>query len=323
LLKTETNVDSLGVSSGDALAKKLAEAAQARFKIRWNEIIIVKFLQLCAWVSVATTIAIIAILAVESGAFFLSVPVWQYLSGSEWSPLIEPRAFGVLPLISGTLVVSLGACLIAVPLGLASAIYLAEYASPTIRKIIKPTIELLAGIPSVVYGYFAVTTVTPLLQGLFPSTEVFNAASAAIVLGFMVLPMITSLCDDAIRATPRVLQEGGFALAATKAEVALHILIPASMSAIMASFILGFSRAIGETMAVALAAGSTPNMTLNPLVSMQTMTGYIVQVAMGDVPHGTIEYQSIFAVAATLFVMTMLLNIVSHIIVRRFARHWE
>jgi phosphate transport system permease protein len=156
-----------------------------------------------------------------------------------------------------------------------------------------------------------------------PSTEVFNAASAAIVLGFMVLPMITSLCDDAIRSAPRSLREGGFALAATKAEVSLDILIPASMSAIMASFILGFSRAIGETMAVALAAGSTPNMSFNPLVSMQTMTGYIVQVAMGDVPHGTSEYQSIFAVAATLFVMTFSLNMISQFIVRRFARHWE
>jgi len=210
-----------------------------------------------------------------------------------------------------------------VPIGLGSAIYLAEYASHTTRRFIKPTIELLAGIPSVVFGYFAVTTVTPFLQSVFPSTEVFNAASASIVLGFMVLPMITSLCDDAIRAAPRTLREGGFALAATKAEVSIGILIPASMSAIMASFILGFSRAIGETMAVALAAGSTPNMSLNPLISMQTMTGYIVQVAMGDVPHGTIEYQSIFAVAAALFVMTLTLNLLSQLIVRRFARQWE
>ncbi|MEI6834724.1 MAG: phosphate ABC transporter permease subunit PstC [bacterium] len=292
-------------------------------KIHWRELLIVKFLQFCAWISVATTIAIVIILVLESSAFFVAVPLWDYLSGTNWSPLIEPRSFGVIPLIFGTLVISLGACIIAVPIGLASAIYLAEYASPLARKIIKPIIELLAGIPSVVYGYFAVTTVTPLLQIIFPNTEVFNAASAATVLGIMVLPMITSLCDDAIRATPRSIQEGGFALAATKSEVTVGILLPSAISAIMASFILGFSRAIGETMAVALAAGSTPNMSLNPLTSTQTMTGYIVQVAMGDVPHGTLEYQSIFAVAATLFVMTFLLNILSQFVVRRFARAWE
>lgn len=296
---------------------------RALLKIRWSEVAIVKFLQICAWISVLTTIAIVAILVFESSAFFAVVSMGSFLTGSEWSPLIEPRSFGVLPLITGTLVVSIGACLIAVPIGLAAAIYLAEYASLRIRRVLKPTIELLAGIPSVVFGYFAVTTVTPFLQWFFPSTEVFNAASAAIVLGFMVLPMVTSLCDDAIRAAPRTLREGGFALAATKAEVSLDILLPASMSAIMASFILAFARAIGETMAVALAAGSTPNMSLNPLISMQTMTGYIVQVAMGDVPHGTIEYQSIFAVAATLFAMTLSLNLLSQMIVRRFARHWE
>jgi phosphate transport system permease protein len=297
--------------------------AAARIRIRWHEVAVVRFLQLCAWISVLTTIAIIAILIIESSAFFRDIPFIQFITGRDWSPLIEPRSFGVMPLICGTLVVSVGACLIAIPLGLASAIYLAEYASPTARRILKPTIELLAGIPSVVFGYFAVTTVTPWLQSFLVDTEVFNAASAAIVLGFMVLPMVTSLCDDAIRAVPRSLREGGFALAATKSEVCMQVLLPASMSAIMASFILGFSRAIGETMAVALAAGSTPSMTLNPLVSMQTMTGYIVQVAMGDVPHGTIEYQSIFAVAATLFVMTLGLNILSQYIVRRFARQWE
>jgi phosphate transport system permease protein len=295
----------------------------ALLKIRWSEVMIVRFLQLCAWISVLTTIAIVAILILESSGFFGTISIASFLTGTEWSPLIEPRAFGVLPLIMGTLVVSLGACLIAVPIGLASAVYLAEYASLRTRKILKPTIELLAGIPSVVFGYFAVTSVTPFLQTILPTTEVFNAASAAIVLGFMVLPMVTSLCDDAIRAAPRSLREGGFALAATKSEVCLDILLPSSMSAIMASFILAFARAIGETMAVALAAGSTPTMALNPLVSMQTMTGYIVQVALGDVPHGTIEYQSIFAVAATLFAITLSLNLISQAIVRRFARHWE
>ncbi len=309
-------------SIGATLGAATPEVA-ARVRIRWSEFAVIRLLQLCAWISVLTTVAIVAILVLESSAFFNAMPIWTFLTGTDWSPLIEPRSFGVLPLICGTFVVSVGACLIAVPLGLASAIFLAEYATPTVRRILKPTLELLAGIPSVVFGYFAVTTVTPWLQSFLPETEVFNAASAAIVLGFMVLPMVTSLCDDAIRAVPRTLRDGGFALAATKAEVALNVLLPASMSAIMASFILGFSRAIGETMAVALAAGSTPVMTMNPLVSMQTMTGYIVQVAMGDVPHGTIEYQSIFAVAATLFLMTLILNLISQYIVRRFARQWE
>jgi phosphate transport system permease protein len=295
----------------------------SRQTIHWRELLIVKFLQFCAWISVATTLAIVLILVLESVAFFVAVPIWDYLTATTWSPLIEPRSFGIIPLIFGTLFISLGACAVAVPIGLASAIYLAEYASPLARKFIKPVIELLAGVPSVVYGYFAVTTVTPILQIVFPSTEVFNAASAAIVLGIMVLPMITTLCDDAIRSTPRSIQEGGFALAATKSEVTIGILIPSALSAIMASVILGFSRAIGETMAVALAAGSTPNMSLNPLTSTQTMTGYIVQVAMGDIPHGTIEYQSIFAVAATLFVITFCLNVLSQYIVRRFAQTWD
>ena len=300
-----------------------APTGVARVRVRWLELTIVRLLFVCALISVATTIAIVAILAMESSTFFSVISFKEYFFGTEWSPLIEPRSFGVLPLLCGTLQVSLGACLIAVPLGLGSAIFLAEYASPRLRRIIKPVIELLAGVPSVVFGYFAVTSVTPLLQTWFPDTEVFNGASAAIVLAFMVLPTITSLCDDAIRAVPRSLREGGFALAATKYEVSTKILVPAALSGIMAACILGFARAIGETMAVALAAGSTPNMTLNPLVSVQTMTGYIVQVSMGDTPHGTVEYQSIFAVAATLFLITLLLNIVSQTILSRLNRQYD
>lgn len=295
----------------------------ARVRVRWRELTIVRLLFVCALISVATTIAIVGILAMESSAFFKVIPLKDYFFGTEWSPLIEPRSFGILPLLCGTLLVSLGACVIAVPLGLGSAIFLAEYASPRLRRVVKPVIELLAGVPSVVFGYFAVTSVTPFLRSWFPEVEVFNGASAAIVLAFMVLPTITSLCDDAIRAVPRSLREGGFALAATKYEVSTKILIPAGLSGIMAACILGFSRAIGETMAVALAAGSTPNMTLNPLVSVQTMTGYIVQVSMGDTPHGTVEYQSIFAVAATLFLITLLLNIVSQIILSRLNRQYD
>lgn len=295
----------------------------AKVRVRWRELFIVRLLFVCALISVATTIAIVAILAMESSTFFSEVSFKDYFFGTEWSPLIEPRSFGVVPLLCGTLLVSAGACLIAIPLGLGSAIFLAEYASPRLRRIVKPVIELLAGVPSVVFGYFAITSVTPFLQNWFPETEVFNGASASIVLAFMVLPTITSLCDDAIRAVPRSLREGGFALAATKYEVSTKILIPAALSGIMAACILGFARAIGETMAVALAAGSTPNMTLNPLVSVQTMTGYIVQVSMGDTPHGTLEYQSIFAVAATLFLITLLLNIVSQLILSRLHRQYD
>lgn len=298
-------------------------SGRARVRIRWREIAIVRLLLLCAIISVFTTIAIVAILVTESMVFFKEIPVTEYLFGTNWSPLIEPRSFGVVPLLMGTFMVSVGACIIAIPLGLASALYLAEYASQGVRKWLKPAIELLAGIPSVVFGYFAVTTVTPFLQTFLPSTEVFNAASAAIVLAFMVLPTITSLCDDAIRATPRALREGGFALAATKHEVSTQILLPAALSGILAACILGFSRAIGETMAVALAAGSTPNLSFNPLISAQTMTGYIVQVSMGDTPHGTIEYQSIFAVAATLFVMTLALNIASQSILKRLHKSYD
>lgn len=312
----------LDASSASAVSL-VAPTGAAKVRVRLRELVIVRLLLLSALISIFTTLAIVVILVVESSAFFSEIPLASYLFGTEWSPLIEPRSFGVVPLLCGTLVVSLGACLIAVPLGLLSAIYLAEYASQRTRRWLKPTIELLAGVPSVVFGYFAVTSVTPALQSIFPSTEVFNAASAAIVLAFMVLPTIASLCDDAIRAVPRSLREGGFALAATKHEVCTQILLPAAMSGVMAACILGFSRAIGETMAVALAAGSTPNLSFNPLLSAQTMTGYIVQVSMGDTPHGTVEYQSIFAVAASLFVITLGLNIGSQYILRRFLRSYD
>lgn len=291
--------------------------------VRLGELAISRFLQLCAYVSVITTIGIIVVLLSESRLFFEHVSVTEFFFGTHWSPLIEPRSFGVLPLLWGTVLISLIACCIAVPLGLGGAIYLAEYASPLARRLIKPAIELLAGIPSVVFGYFAITVITPTLQWFIPSTEVFNGASAAMTLGIMVVPVITTLCDDAIRSVPRSIADGGYAVAATKSEICIHLLLPASMSSLMASFILGFSRAVGETMAVSLAAGSTPNLSLNPFTSMQTMTGYIVQVALGDVPHGSIEYQSIFAVALSLFIITLSLNVFSQFIIRRFARHWD
>jgi phosphate transport system permease protein len=292
-------------------------------KIHWTEVLIIRSMQSFAWLSIAVTLSIVYILVAESSSFFQDVSFSSFFFGTNWNPLFEPKEFGVLPLVCGTLLISLGACAIAFPVGLLGAIYLSEYASVRQRMILKPAVELLAGIPSVVFGYFAVTTVTPLLQTYLPSTEVFNGASAAIVLSFMIIPTMTSLCDDALRAVPKSLREAGFALSATKSEVALQVLIPAALSGIIASAILSFSRAIGETMAVALAAGSTPNLTLNPLQSVQTMTGYIVQVSMGDTPHGTVEYQSIFAVAGLLFFMTFALNIVSQRILRSVKKSYD
>ncbi|MES2746563.1 MAG: phosphate ABC transporter permease subunit PstC, partial [Bdellovibrionota bacterium] len=239
------------------------------------------------------------------------------------APLFEPRSFGIWPLVNGTLIIAVFAILFALPLGLGIAIYTAEYATGWWQKILKPVLEILAGIPSVVYGFFALTQVTPILQSLFPDIEVFNALSASIVIAIMVLPTIASICDDALRAIPKAVRDGAYALGTRKSEVTLHIVVPAALSGILASFILAFSRAIGETMAVTLAAGATPQLTLNPLVGVQTMTAYIAQVSMGDVPHGTIEYQSIFAVGLVLFVMTLGMNLLSQYLVRKFARKYE
>jgi phosphate transport system permease protein len=299
-----------------ATSTDLHDLAKPRLLLK--ERLIVGFMRGAAILSIFTTIAIVVILFQEASQFFKEVSWMDFFGSFNWSPLIEPRSFGVWPIVIGTLMVSLGASIIAVPLGIGSAIYLAEYASPRTRQWLKPSIELLAGIPSVVFGYFAVTTITPSLQKLLPQTEVFNAASAAIVLAFMVLPTIASLSDDALRAVPKSLREAGYALAATKHEVALKVSLPAALSGIIAAVILGFSRAIGETMAVALAAGSSPNSGFDFLQSAQTMTGYIVQVSMGDTQHGSIEYQSIFAVAALLFVMTLLCNIASRMILKRY-----
>lgn len=275
-------------------------------------------LLLCALVSIFTTIGIIAVLARESFTFFREVSISEFLFGTRWTPLIEPRSFGVLPLVVGTLMIVVGSGLVAIPVGLATAIYLTEYASDRTRNIVKPLLEVLAGIPTVVYGYFALTSVTPLITKLLPATQVFNAASAALVVGIMILPMVASLCEDALGAVPRSLRQAGFALGATPFEVATQVVVPSALSGIMASFVLALSRAIGETMAVTLAAGATPSMTLNPLESIQTMTAYIVQVSLGDTPAGTIEYQTLFAVGALLFLITLGMNVLANRILRKF-----
>jgi phosphate transport system permease protein len=289
----------------------------------WREESIKAGLFLCATVSVLTTFAIVWILIREAGIFFQDVSVSDFLFGSQWTPLLEPRSFGVLPLVCGTFLVVAGTALIALPAGLATSIYLSEYASSRIRSILKPILEVLAGIPTVVYGYFALTFVTPLLRTVFPKVQVFNAASASIVVGIMVLPMVASLCDDTLRAVPASLRQGAYAVGATPVEVTLGVVIPSSLSGIMAAFVLALSRAIGETMAVTLAAGATPKMTMDPFVGIQTMTAYIVQISLGDTPAGGIAYQTIFAVSALLFVITLTMNIFSSHLLRKFREVYE
>ena len=298
-----------------------AQINKKRFRV--GEEIVRGLLFLAAFLSVITTFSIVAVLAQEAATFFSEVSFWDFLSGTKWTPLLEPLSFGVLPLVGGTLLIVVGAALIAIPIGLASAIYLAEYSSDQVRSVVKPILEVLAGIPTVVYGYFALTFITPLLEIVLPSTKIFNAASGSIVVGIMVLPMVASLCDDALRAVPSSLRQAGYALGATQFEVILRVALPAALSGIMASFVLAASRAIGETMAVTLAAGATPNLTFNPLESIQTMTAYIVQVSLGDTPAGTVEYQTIFAVASLLFAMTLSLNIFAQKILNRFREVYD
>jgi phosphate transport system permease protein len=236
---------------------------------------------------------------------------------------LEPRHFGVLPLLGGTFMIVIGAALLGIPVGVASGIYLSEYATSRMRSVIKPVLEILAGIPTVVYGYFALTFVTPILKGVFPSTNIFNAASASVVVGIMILPMVASLCDDALRAVPDALRQGAYALGATPFEVSTRVVVPGALSGIVASFVLALSRAIGETMAVTIAAGATPRLTLNPLESIQTMTAYIVQVSLGDTPAGSVEYQTIFAVGALLFCITLGANLLANRFLRRFREVYE
>ncbi len=284
-----------------------------------SEHVIHALLFACAFLSVATTLAIIYVLLEESFQFFQHVSIVDYATGTTWSALIEPRSFGVLPLIWGTVVVAGIAGLIALPVGLGAAVFLSEYANARLRAFLKPTLEILAGVPTIVYGFFAVQWVTPRLQDILGDrVDFFNAASAGIVVGIMVIPMVSSLSEDAMHAVPDSLREGAYGLGSSKFDVSVRVVIPAALSGIVASFILALSRAIGETMAVVLAAGSTPNLGLDPFQSFQTMTAFIVQVALGDAPSGTIEYQSLFAVGMTLFLMTLLMNVFSQLLLARF-----
>ena len=267
-------------------------------------------------ISILITLGIIISLFKESASFFGEISLFKFLFGTKWTPMFEPARFGVVPLLVGTLLIVIFSSIISIPIGLLSAVYLSEYAKDSVRKVLKPTLEILAGIPSIVYGYFALTAITPFLRKIFPTIEVFNALSAGIAVGIMTIPMVSSLSEDAMAAVPKSMREGAYALGCTKQEVATKVVIPAASSSIIASFILSISRAIGETMVVAMAAGSTPQLTFNPLKSVQTMTGYIVQISMGDVPYGTLEYKTIFAVGTLLFIITFILNIISRKVVK-------
>lgn len=277
----------------------------------------------CAAVSTLVTAGIVVVLLRETITFLSDVPLLDFLTGTEWTPLFQNPKFGVLPLAAGSFMVAAGAALIAVPVGLMTAIFLSEYAGERLRKTLKPLLEILAGIPTVVYGYFALTFITPVLRSLFPETDVFNAAAASIVVGIMIIPTISSLSEDALRAVPRALREGAYGLGATKLEVSTKVVVPAALSGVIASFILGISRAIGETMAVTIAAGNLPQLTLNPLESIQTMTAYIVQASLGDTPHGSVGYQTLFAVGMSLFLVTLAMNVLSQWVLSRFREVYE
>ncbi len=277
----------------------------------------------CTLMSVMTTAGIIFVLLFQALQFFGEVSFIEFITGTRWTPLFHSKQFGVLALVSATFLTAILSMAVALPLGLLSAIFLSEYAPEAVRRVVKPVLEVLAGIPTVVYGYFALLFVTPILQGISEDIFVFNAMSASIVMGIMILPMVASLSEDAMRAVPRSLREGAYALGATKLEVATQVVVPAALSGIVSAFILAVSRAIGETMIVTIAAGQTPNFTFNPFVPIETMTAYIVQVSLGDTPTGTLEYKTIFAVALLLFAITLVMNLLSQYVVRRFREEYE
>jgi len=273
---------------------------------------------LAAASSVAITLGIVGVLVWESSLFFQHVSLWDFLTDTQWTPLFDDAHYGILPLLSGTLVTTLIALLVAIPVGTITAIYLSEYASHRAREVIKPIMELLSAVPTVVYGYFALLFITPLLQKLLPDLPGFNMLSAGLVIGIMIIPYVSSLSEDAIRAVPMHIREGSYAMGATRLQTSVRVVVPSALSGIAAAYILGISRAVGETMVVAIAAGMQPNLTWNPMEPAETITAYIVQVSLGDLPHGTVAYQTIFAAGLTLLLMTLFFNIIGFWLRKRF-----
>jgi len=299
-----------------SIVKKTRFSSKLLRNLREQAIEFILFL--AALSSVATTIAIVGILLYESVRFFQQVSVWEFLTDTQWTPLFDDKHYGIWPLVTGTLTTTAVALLVAIPLGTIIAIYLSEFAPPIVREVVKPALELLAGIPTVVYGYFALLFVTPLLQVVLPDLPGFNMLSAGLVMGMMIIPYVSSLSEDAMRAVPTYLREGSYATGATRLQTALRVVLPSAISGISAAYILGISRAVGETMVVTIAAGGQPNLTFNPLEPAATMTAYIVGVSLGDLPHGTLEYETIFAVGLTLMLMTLVFNIIGHFLSKRY-----
>jgi len=287
-----------------------------------KEKVIEAMLLLAAMVSVFTTLGIVYILLSESVDFFRHVPLIDFLTDTQWTPLFDDAHFGIMVLMSGTLTSSAVALLVAIPLCTIIALYLSEFANSRVREIVKPLLELLSGVPTIVYGYFALMFVTPLLQKLIPELPGFNLLSAGIVMGIMIVPTVSSIAEDAMRAVPMNLREGSYAMGATRLQTALKVVVPASFSGIMAAYILGISRAVGETMILAVAAGMQPNLTWNPLEPAATITAYIVQVALGDLPHGSVGYQTIFAAGLTLMLITLIFNILGYWLRRKYREQY-
>lgn len=290
---------------------------------RIKELLIERSLFTSALITILVTIGIIVVLAVETVKFFKEVSIVDFLTDTQWTPLFTDKHFGILPLLSGTLLTSLIAISVALPIGLSISIYLSEYAPKNFRKTIKPLLELLAAVPTVVYGFFALIVVTPFLQEIYPDLSGFNSLSAGIVMGIMIIPYISSLSEDALHAVPKSLREASFGMGATRLQTAFKVMVPAASSGIIVSIILAISRAIGETMIVAIAAGQQPRLTLDPTVPIETITAYIVQVSLGDVQHGSLEYRTIFAVGITLFIFTFLLNTLSYKIRKKYREKYE
>lgn len=297
---------------------RLAQLAQSKAARKRKDRIVEGILLMAACVSVFTTLAIVYILVKESVLFFTHVPLWDFLTDTQWTPLFDDAHFGISVLLAGTISSSMVALLIAVPLGTIIAIYLSEFAGHKTREILKPILELLSGIPTIIYGFFALLVVTPLLQMVMPELPTFNILSAGLVMGIMIIPYVSSLSEDAMRAVPMSLREGSYALGATRFQTATRVVVPAALSGIASAYILGISRAVGETMILAVAAGMQPNLTLNPLESAATVTSFIVQVALGDLPHASIGYQTIFAAGLTLMLLTLSFNLLGYWLRRKF-----
>ncbi|MGZ8992437.1 MAG: phosphate ABC transporter permease subunit PstC [Burkholderiaceae bacterium] len=311
---TATIPATLHVGATTVVSDRLAKKFSRNIKERAIEIA----LFCAALVSVLTTVGIVYVLVKESVLFFTHVPILDFLTDTQWTPLFDDAHFGIMVLLSGTITSTLVALAVAIPLGTTIAIYLSEFASPVEREIAKPTLELLAGVPTIVYGYFALLFLTPLLQRIYPELPGFNLLSAGLVMGIMIVPTVASISEDAMRAVPMSLREGSFAMGATRLQTAIKVVVPAAISGIAAAYILGISRAVGETMILAVAAGMQPNLTFNPLEPAATITAYIVQVALGDLPHGSIGYQTIFAAGLTLMLLTLTFNLIGFWMRRRF-----